>query len=80
MAEVERRIRQDHSTEQIAGRLKREHTHDPSWHISHETIYQHVYDQSRKDSDLVTHLRQGHKKRRVRRSGRDRRGLIPNRI
>ncbi len=79
LAEVERRIRLDHSPEQIAGRLKREHPKDPSWHVSHETIYQHVYAQSRKGSDLGNHLRQGHKKRRKRLSGKDRRGLIPNR-
>lgn len=80
MAEVESRIRNDHSPEQIAGRLRREHPKDSSWHISHETIYQHVYKMSRQGSDLAGHLRQGHKKRRKRLSGKDRRGVIPNRV
>jgi len=79
MHEVEKRILEDHSPEQIAGRLKHEHSDDPRWHISYETIYQHVYAASRHGSSLGTHLRQGKKKRRKRLSGKDRRGGIPNR-
>jgi len=77
--DIERRLREDHSPEQIAGRLKREHPKESALHISYETIYKHVYAEGRKGSDLGTHLRQGHKKRRKRLSGKDRRGIIPNR-
>ena len=35
------------SPEQIAEKLKREHPHDPSMHVSHETIYAWVYAQPR---------------------------------
>lgn len=79
MKDIERRIREDHSPEQIAGRLKLDYPNEPDRHISHETIYQHLYAEVRKGSDLGTHLRQGHKKRRKRLSGKDRRGIIPNR-
>jgi len=79
MKDIDRRIREDHSPEQIAGRLKRDHPEELNLHISYETIYQHVYAEVRKGSDLGTHLRQGHKKRRKRMSGKDRRGIIPNR-
>jgi IS30 family transposase len=80
LEDIERRIRQDHSPEQIAGRLKLDHPNEPALRVSHETIYQHVYAESRKGSDLGSHLRQGHKKRRKRLSCKDRRGIIPNRI
>jgi transposase, IS30 family len=77
--EIERRIREDHSPEQIAGRMKLDYSNQPSWHISYETIYQHLYDEVHKGSDLGMHLRQGHKKRHKRLSSKDRRGIIPNR-
>ena len=79
MMDIEQRIRRDHSPEQIAGRLKLDHPKEPALHISYETIYRHVYAEARRGSDLGTHLRQGHKKRRKRLSGKDRRGIIPNR-
>ena len=31
------------SPEQVAGKLKRMHPDDPSQHVSHETIYAHIY-------------------------------------
>lgn len=80
MAEIERRLRKDHSPEQIAGRLKLEHPQEPLWHVSHETIYQHVYSRIRAGADLKAHLRQGRKKRRKRLSGKDKRGIIPGRV
>lgn len=79
MKKVEQLVRQDISPEQIAGRLKLEHPNDPSWHVSHETIYQHVYSKVKQGTDLRMHLRQAHKKRRKRLSSKDKRGIIPNR-
>jgi IS30 family transposase len=80
MEEVEDRIRKDHSPEQIAGRLKLEHPEDTSWHISHETIYQHVYARIKEGADLQAHLRQSGKKRKKRTAKKDNRGVIPNRV
>jgi IS30 family transposase len=79
MTEVIRRIKKDHSPEQIAGRLKLENPEDPNWQVSHETIYQYVYAQVHQEPELRIHLRQGQKKRRKRLSGKDKRGVIPNR-
>jgi IS30 family transposase len=80
MMEVEARIKQDHSPEQISGRLKLENPDKPSMQVSYETIYQYIYTQPRPlAEDLRSHLRQGHKKRRKRLTGKDRRGVIPNR-
>jgi len=79
MKEVVERIKKDHSPEQIAGRFKLEHPNDPEWQVSHETIYKYVYSQIKHEPELRGHLRQGQKKRRKRLSGKDRRGIIPNR-
>jgi IS30 family transposase len=79
MKEVESRIRQDHSPEQIAGRLKLENPGKPEMHVAYETIYQHVYARILDGEDLGQHLRQGHKKRRRRLCSKDRRGIISNR-
>jgi len=80
MAEIERRLKEDHSPAQIAGRLKLEHPHDPQWHVSPETIYQPVYARIRAGADLKAHLRHGRKKRRNRWSGKNKRGSIPDRV
>ena len=50
-----------------------------SRHVWHETIYQHLYARQLEDPELRLHLRQGNKKRRKRLSGKDKRGVIPNR-
>ena len=79
LEDIEQRIRKDHSPEQIAGRLKLDYPKQPTMQLSYESIYQHIYTEVRKGSDLGTHLRQGHKKRRKRLSGKDKRGCIRNR-
>jgi IS30 family transposase len=80
MREVMTRIKLDHSPEQISGRLKLDYPDDPTMHVSTETIYQAVYARIRtSDPGLRNHLRQSRKKRRKRLSGKDRRGVIPNR-
>ena len=72
---VEDLLRKDWSPEQISGRLKREHGRT----ISHETIYQYVYADRKAGGDLHTHLRCRKKRRKRYGSGRNRRGVIPNR-
>ena len=73
--QVEQRLRQDWSPEQIAGRLKLEQ--QPT--VSHECIYLYVYAEKRRGGTLHQHLRR-QKQQRKRDSGYIRRGQIPNRI
>lgn len=72
-AGVENLLRQDWSSEQISGRLKKEQ----GIAISHEWIYQHVLAEKWAGGDLYKHLR-CHKKRRKRYGKYDRRGKLPN--
>lgn len=79
---VERRLRQGWSPEQIAGRLKQDYAQDMSKQVSPETIYAALYVMPRGAlrRQLLTCLRQAHKRRRPRSRGQDRRGQIPNMI
>jgi len=70
---VEQKLRLDWSPEQISGRLKK-----LGCAISHEWIYQYIYEDKKAGGDLYKQLR-CQKKRRKRINGRDRRGIIPNR-
>lgn len=71
---VDEKLRQEFSPEQISGQLRK-----TGLAISHEWIYQHVYADKRAGGDLWKHLR-CQKKRRKRLNGRDRRGIIPDRV
>lgn len=48
--------------------------------MSHETIYQHVWDDKKKGGELYSHLRRRGRKNKKRGSKRAGRGFIPNRI
>jgi IS30 family transposase len=65
------------SPEQIAGIMAR--MGDPD-RLSHETIYQAIYAMPKGElrAEMIELLRFGHKKRRPRSRGQDRRGCIPN--
>ena len=65
---IERKL----SPKQVSGVLKRFRVLS----ISHETIYQHVWDDRRYGGDLHTHLRQATKKRRKRYGHHDSRGRL----
>jgi IS30 family transposase len=67
------------SPEIIAGRLTLEH---PGLHISHEAIYQYLYDRRTKDrKELIQLLRRAHRRRKLKGIGRKvRKTKIPNRI
>lgn len=56
------------SPEQVAAWLKRTYPDDPSWHVSHETIYRTLFIQSRGTLKLalLAHLRRRGRLRRVR--------------
>ena len=73
---IEERIRFGLSPEQVSGWLKEVH----GISMSHERIYQHVWENKRKGGDLWQHLRQAHKKRRKKYGSKDKRGQISNRI
>jgi IS30 family transposase len=77
---IEHKLAKDHSPEQIAERMKR----DPGWHgpsVSHERIYQYIWQDKAGGGLLYKHLRiGGTKQRRKRRNSRDMRGMIKNRV
>jgi len=73
--EIEKRIKQEWSPEQINGRAKM----DERAMVSVETIYQHVYKDAKAGGELYTYLRTGHKKRRTRSPKASYKGVIPNR-
>ena len=77
---IESKLHQQHSPEQIAERMKL----DPDWHgpsVSHERIYQHIWQDKAQNGTLYQHLRiGGTKQRRKRRNSRDMRGTIKNRV
>jgi IS30 family transposase len=66
LAEVLRRLKQRHSPQQIAGRLRDDFPEDPEMWVSHETIYQALYVQPRGElARLVkTALRSGRTRRK----------------
>lgn len=70
------------SPEQVAGRLRRDYPEDMSMRASHETIYLALYVMPRGElrRDLLALMRRGHKARRPRGCGADRRGKIPDMI
>ena len=77
---IESKLAEEHSPEQIAERMKL----DPGWHgpaVSHERIYQHVWQDKACGGVLYKRLRiGGTKQRRKRRNSRDMRGTIKNRV
>lgn len=61
------------SPEQIAGRLRRE----SKFKISHETIYQYIWQDKKRGGTLFKNLRCSPKQRRKRHNTRDSRGILP---
>lgn len=76
LAQVKARLEQYHSPEQIAGRLKRE----GQARVSHETIYQMIYQDYEGMGQYAQYLRQSHKRRQKRAAKQQNRGGIPNRV
>lgn len=74
-SEINSKLLEDWSPDQISGRFKFEGTS-----ISHETIYQHIWRDKHAGGELYKHLRYNGKKYNKRSSGKAGRGCIPNRI
>jgi transposase, IS30 family len=66
-------LKQDFSPEQISGSLRLR----GSFTVSHETIYQYIYDDERHGGTLFRHLRIVTKTHRKRYRSRDSRGILP---
>ena len=76
IGEIKQRLKQYHSPEQIAGRLKLEEQAS----ISHETIYRMIYADHQGLKDYQQYLRQRRGKRRKRSGKNSQRGQIPGRV
>jgi IS30 family transposase len=69
---VEELLRQEWSPEQISGRLRK----SQEMKISHERIYQYVWEDKRRGGNLYLHLRGARKQRRKRYASKDSRGRL----
>jgi transposase, IS30 family len=80
--EVQTRLDEEHSPEQIARRLRRDFPDDAEMWVSPETIYQSIYVQGRGTlrRELHTCLRTGRALRKPQRRADSRRGRIPNMV
>lgn len=73
---VESLLMNDYSPEQIAGRAKL----DGHQCVSHERIYQHIWQNKKEGGNLNLHLRHKGRKYRKRGAAKDKRGIITNRV
>jgi IS30 family transposase len=80
--QVQDRLEDEHSPEQIAARLRADFPEEPEMWVSHETIYQSLYVQGRGAlrRDLAVRLRTGRALRKPRRKSGERRGRIPGMV
>jgi IS30 family transposase len=71
------------SPEQIANKLFKDHPDEPEWWVSHESIYQAIYLQTKGElrKQLATGLRSGRSRRRAHsRTAGNGTGMIPNMV
>jgi len=80
--EVQTRLKDNHSPEQIARRLMMDFPDDVEMRVSHETIYRSIYVQGRGSlrRELHTCLRTGRALRKPQRRAEQRRGRIPDMV
>jgi len=65
---VETALRARWSPQQISARLKLDFPRQPALRISHETVYQWIYQDAKRGGDLYSCLRRAHRRRRKQRS------------
>jgi IS30 family transposase len=73
---VERLLNEDYSPEQIVGVSKNNHIAC----VSHERIYQHIWEDKKRKGRLFEHLRRKGRKYRKRGAAKDSRGIIKDRV
>jgi transposase, IS30 family len=80
--EVQTRLLDEHSPEQIAHRLPMDFPDDAEMRVSHETIYHSIYVQGKRNlrRELHTCLRTGRALRKPQRRPSERRGRIPDMV
>ena len=80
--QVQNRLNDKHSPEQITRRLREEFPNQPEMWVSPETIYQSIYVQARGalNRELAACLRTGRAMRKPRRKSAERRGRIPDMV
>jgi IS30 family transposase len=80
--EVQDRLEKQSSPEQIAGRLRKDFPKNPEMWVSHETIYQSLYLESRGGlkRELARNLRTGRTLRKPQRRPDERRGRIQDKV
>ena len=80
LAYVLRKLRQEWSPQQIAGRVRRDFPDDPKMRVSHPSIYRYIQSDRRAGGSLWKRLRQSQKLRRKPYGSGPRRGRIPGRV
>ncbi|WP_455710343.1 IS30 family transposase [Pseudarthrobacter oxydans] len=80
--EVQDGLKARSSPQQIAGRLRKDHPNNPEMWVSHETIYQSLYVESRGalKRELAKNLRTGRTLRKPQRRPNERRGRIQDMV
>lgn len=77
---VEEKIIADFSPEQIAGILKEDPSENTLKTISHESIYDYIYNHSEKQKELYKHLRTGRKKRQRKFSRKKQKNTLKDKV
>lgn len=75
-SKVEELLKEDYSPEQVVGTLKKQ----DATYVSHERIYQHIWEDKHKKGELHQHLRHQGRRYRKRGSQKDNRGIIKERV
>jgi IS30 family transposase len=80
VAYVDKKLRSDWVPEQIAGRIRLDHPHDPRMRISAETIYRWTYTAALHGGNIHRHLRRGRSRRRPQTRYGSGKRFLPGRI